>query len=148
MEERAVDISEENTAKKHYDNIDGLRTIAAIGIVLMHVMANGAYILGENVATTLIGSLGVFVQLFFLISGFGLCCGYYERIKNNQIPLNKFFNKRYLKIFPYFALLIAIDVLFTLTQNGGCATFYEAFANLTLFFGFLPNSNIEVVGVG
>ena len=113
----------------------------------MHVMANGAYTLGENVATTIIGSLGVFVQLFFLISGFGLCCGYYERVKNNQIPLDKFFNKRYLKIFPYFALLVAIDVLFTLTQNGG-ATFYEAFANLTLFFGFLPNSNIEVIGVG
>ena len=29
--------------KKHYDAIDGLRTIACIGILMMHVRANTAY---------------------------------------------------------------------------------------------------------
>lgn len=140
---------EQTQIKKHYDNIDGLRAIAAIGVVLMHVMANGAFTLADSPVKTVIGSLGVFVQLFFLISGFGLCCGYYERIKNNGISLNTFFNKRYLKIFPYFAFLVLIDVAITLiTRGGGYATFYEAFADLTLFFGFLPGSNIQIIGVG
>ena len=110
---------EETQIKNHYDNIDGLRAIAAIGVVLMHVMANGAFTLADSPVKTLIGSLGVFVQLFFLISGFGLCCGYYERIKNNGISLNTFFNKRYLKIFPYFAFLVLIDVAITLITHGG-----------------------------
>lgn len=33
-------------------------------------------------------------------------------------------------------------------MGGGYATFYEAFADLTLFFGFLPNSSIQIIGVG
>lgn len=110
---------ETTIAKRHYDNIDGLRAIAAIGIVLMHVLANGGYEIADGPVKTVIGSLGVFVQLFFLISGFGLCCGYYERVKNNQISLNTFFNKRYLKIFPYFAILVILDVGATLISNGG-----------------------------
>lgn len=110
---------EETQIKNHYDNIDGLRAIAAIGVLIMHVMANGAFTIADNPIKNVIGSFGVFVQLFFLISGFGLCCGYYERIKNNGISLNSFFNKRYLKIFPYFALLVLIDVAITLITNGG-----------------------------
>lgn len=29
--------------KKHYEAIDGLRTIACIGIVMMHIRANNSY---------------------------------------------------------------------------------------------------------
>ena len=136
--------------KKHYDNIDGLRTIAAIMIVLMHVMANIDYILPNNPITTLIAASGNFVQLFFLISGFGLCCGYYERVKNNNISINDFFKKRYIKILPYFTLLVLIDVAVSLVFSRGNFTnsLIEAFSDLTLFFGFFPNANIEVIGVG
>jgi peptidoglycan/LPS O-acetylase OafA/YrhL len=90
------------------------------------------------------------VQLFFIVSGFGLCCGYYERIKNNQISLNKFYNKRYLKILPYFALLVVLDVCISLILNGGGYTdsLVQAFSDFTLLYGFFPNSNIEVIGVG
>ena len=136
--------------KKHYDNIDGLRAISAIMIVLMHIAANVNYTLPDNPVMTVIKSSGVFVQLFFLISGFGLCCGYYEKIKNNGISLNNFFNKRYLKILPYFAILVIIDVLGNVVFNvGGYSnTLIEAFSDLTLLFGFFPNSNIEVIVVG
>ena len=108
---------EETQIKNHYDNIDGLRAIAAIGVLIMHVMANGAFTLADSPVKTVIGSLGVFVQLFFLISGFGLCCGYYERIKNNGISLNTFFNKRYLKIFPYGYFLNFLYFLYQIQKN-------------------------------
>ena len=130
---------------KKYENLDGLRTIAAICIVFMHVLANMSLSWSGSKIVPIIQSFGDFVKLFFILSAFSMCCGYYERIKNNGISLNNFYNKRYFRILPFFALLVLIDVV---VQFAGRSTLYEAFANLTLLFGFLPNSNIEVIGVG
>ncbi len=140
---------------KKYNNIDGLRTLSAIGIIFMHIQASIGYKVAGNfmsnyILDNLISSFGQFVSLFFMISGFGMCCGYYERIKHNTISLNSFYNKRYVKILPFFALLVLMDVTMTLIGGGEFAieTFYEAYADLTLMFGFLPASNITVIGVG
>ena len=35
--------------QKHYDSIDGLRALSAIGIVLMHIAANNTYIIGGKI---------------------------------------------------------------------------------------------------
>ena len=80
---------EETQIKNHYDNIDGLRAIAAIGVLIMHVMANGAFTLADSPVKTVIGSLGVFVQLFFLMSGFGLCCGFTSVSKTTVYHLTR-----------------------------------------------------------
>ena len=98
----------------------------------------------------LVPQLSSYVYLFFIISGFGMCCGYYEKIKNNEITLNNFYSKRYRKILPFFSLLVLMDLAVKLILEGGIANcdIYEAFADLTLMFGFLPASNITVVGVG
>ena len=73
---------------QRYTSLDGLRSIAAIGIVIMHVLAN-LYVVPENNALygTIIPSLTNFVYLFFSISAFAMCCGYYERMKSGQIFL-------------------------------------------------------------
>lgn len=79
------------------------------------------------------------------VSAFGMCCGYYHKMLNNQINLSDFYTKRFKKILPFFALLVLIDVLLSPSLNA----IYEAFADLTLLFGFLPNAgNISVIGVG
>lgn len=79
-----------------------------------------------------------------------MCCGYYERIKNNEITLNSFYGKRYRRILPFFSLLVLMDLAVKLLLEGRLAIYdiYEAFADLTLMFGFLPTSNISVIGVG
>lgn len=140
---------------QRYNNIDGLRTLAAVGIVCMHVRANiGFSITGGEitnyVVNTLIAQMRNFVQLFFMLSGFSMCCGYYEKIKNNEISLNKFYNKRYLKILPFFALIVLIDlaVTFLLDNNIQFGSLAEAFADLTLMFGFYTTEGMSVVGVG
>lgn len=63
-----------------YPGLDGLRTIACIGIILMHmaVKDNNNYVL-PDMAAWIIGSFTDFVFLFMAISAFGLCCGYYEK---------------------------------------------------------------------
>ena len=131
--------------KEHYGAIDGLRTIACIGIVMMHLAANTGYSITGFFYNSMIPSFTNFVYLFMTVSAFGMCCGYYHKMLNNQINLSDFYTKRFKKILPFFALLVLIDVLLSPSLNA----IYEAFADLTLLFGFLPNAgNISVIGVG
>ena len=131
--------------KKHYGAIDGLRAIAAIGIVMMHMGVNNNYEIGGYIYNKIIPSFTKFVFLFMVISAFGMCCGYYEKILKNEITLEKFYVKRFKKILPFFALLVFVDLI----MSPSIESLYEAFADLTLMFGFLPNAgNISVIGVG
>ena len=131
--------------REHYGAIDGLRTIACIGIVMMHVAANNTYSISGFVYNTIIPSFANFVFLFMTVSAFGMCCGYYEKIIGGSISLNEFYGKRFKKVLPFFGFLVLIDI----ALNPSIGAFYEAFADLTLLFGFLPNAgNISVIGVG
>lgn len=65
--------------QKKYDAIDGLRMIAAFGIVLMHVRANGNYVVFNSNIPFFVN----FVFLFMTVQAFGMCCGYYKVIIHN-----------------------------------------------------------------
>lgn len=132
------------TNKTRYDAIDGLRAFSAIGIVLMHVLANGRYMMTGFVFEQLIPSFTNLVFLFMAISSFSMCCGYFDKIINNKISVGEFYSKRYAKIWPFFALLCVLDFVISPSKNA----LYEVFANLTLCFGLLPNADISVIGVG
>lgn len=143
----AENSSSGQTARKsnHYGAIDGLRTIAAIGIVMMHIAANNQYQITGFLYENIIGSFDDFVYLFMTISAFGMCCGYYEMISKNQGSIFLFYRKRIKKILPFFSILILMD----LVVSPSLPSLYEAFADWTLLFGFLPNPDkIEVIGVG
>lgn len=130
---------------KHYYGIDGIRTYAAFGIVLMHIGANAGYVINSFIYNNVIAKTGSFVQLFFIVSAFGMCMGYYDRIKENRISIDNFYKKRLKKILPFFLFLVVLDLCI---NWNGFSSLYEGIANLTLLFGFLPNSNISVIGVG
>ena len=129
--------------KERYEGIDGLKAYAIIGIALMHILANGEYELGGFVFEQLIPAFTNLVFLFKMVSGFGMCCGYYQKIIDRKISMEEFYSKRYIKIWPYFALLCALDFVISPSKN----SLYEVFANLTLCQGLLPNTNISVIGV-
>ena len=128
---------------KRYDSIDGLRTIACIGIVMMHIKANNSYEISGFIYEKVISSFTNFVFLFMAISAFGMCCGYLDKMMNNQISLEKFYAKRYSKVLPFFAVLVLLDVVMSPSK----AALIEGFADVTLLFGLFPN-NISVIGVG
>lgn len=131
--------------KERYTSLDGIRAYAAIGIVLMHVLANISVKPSENYLTQiLIPFFTDFTLLFMAVSAFSMCCGYYLRIKDGDISPNSFYKKRYMRILPYFALLCLLDFL----VEPGLETFYQVYANITLCFGLLPEHNITVIGVG
>lgn len=111
----------------------------------MHIQANILLKPSDNYLTnTIIPFFTDFTLLFMMVSGFSLCCGYYERIKTGSITPNKFYKKRYARILPYFAVLCLLDLVMSPSIN----SVYEVYANLTLCFNLLPNPHIEVIGVG
>lgn len=82
-------------------------------------------------------------------------CGYYDKFKmksasgvgNELVSMfntNKFYSKRYARIWLFFALLVCIDVVMKPSIN----ELYQTFADLTLAFNLLPNPDIQVIGVG
>lgn len=147
-----------------YSSLDGLRSFAAIGIVIMHIHANMSIKPDDNFFyATMIPSLSNLICVFFVISAFAMCCGYYEKIKGGQISMNKFYSKRYRRLLPFFALMVLIDCLVphgankyelsTMVNNDTVIhpwleQLYNSFANLTLTFNLLPNPDIKVIGVG
>lgn len=131
--------------REHYGSLDGLRAYAAIGIVMMHVLANISLKPSTNYLTnTIIPYFTDFVFLFMMISGFSVSCGYYEKIKNHMISPNDFYLRRYKRILPFFAIMVLIDLLWERNLN----FLFEGFADLTLCFGLYPNADIKVIGVG
>ena len=131
------------TKADRYEGIDGLKAYAIIGIALMHVLANGEYGIEGFVFERLIPSFTNLVFLFMMVSGFGMCCGYYQKIIDQKISVEDFYRKRYIKIWPYFALLCALDFVISPSKK----SLFEVFANLTLCQGLLPNAKISVIGV-
>lgn len=131
--------------RNRYPAIDGLRAYSAIGIVLMHVLANLPARPTDNFLTaTLIPWCTDLTLLFMVVSGFSMCCGYYDRIKSGSITPDEFYRRRYGRILPFFALLCLADLSVSRSWTS-CA---DLFANLTLCFNLLPQENISMIGVG
>ena len=133
------------SSSERYGALDGLRAYAAIGIVLMHVLSNIGVKPSENYMTeTLIPWFTDFTLMFMVVSGFSLCCGYYDRVKTGAITPNAFYKKRYMRILPFFASLCVLD----LVMSPSVDQLFNLFANLTLCFNFIPNVQIPMIGVG
>lgn len=120
--------------KKHYGSIDGLRMIASFGIVMMHIRVNNSYEIQGFVYNSVISSFTNFVFLFMMVSAFGMCCGYHVKVLNNEIDWQDFYGKRFRKNLPFFGILVLFDVVVSPSAGALC----EAFADITLLFGFLP----------
>lgn len=132
------------SSNNRYENLDGLKVIAAFGIVAMHVSSNMGHPLTSEIATNVIGSMTHFVKLFLILSGFGMCCGYYERFKSGKVNLEKFYIRRFEKNLPFFALLICIDTLFSIKT----VLWRDVFSSLTMAFNLMPSHDMSVIGVG
>ena len=131
--------------QKHYNALDGLRAYSAIGIIFLHVFANGGgYGLTGFVAEQLIPSFTNLVFLFMIISGFSMCCGYYDKVLQGKIDFKSFYGKRFAKTWPFFAVLCVIEVMIAPNSR----SIFEAFLNLTLSFGLLTQESFSVIGVG
>ena len=132
----------ENNSNR-YEGIAGLKAYSIIGITLMHILSNGEYVIEGFIFEQFIPACTNLVFLFMMISAFGICCGYYQKVVDKKISIEDFYKKRYIKIWPYFAMLCVLDFVISPSKE----SLFEVFANLTLCQGLLPNANISVIGV-
>lgn len=132
------------SSNNRYENLDGLKVIAAFGIVAMHVSSNMCHPLTSQLATNIIGNMTHFVKLFLILSGFGMCCGYYEKFKRGGVNLNEFYSKRFAKNLPFFTLLVCADAF----MNYKNILWRDVFISLTMTYNLFPTHDLSVVGVG
>lgn len=83
---------------KYRPDIDGLRAIAVLAVVLFHAFPSS--LRG--------GFIGV--DIFFVISGFLISTIIYENVRNKTFSFQDFYSRRVRRIFP--ALLVVISVTF------------------------------------
>lgn len=130
-------------SKINYSSINGLRTIGALSIVSVHVLKFLYKPPFEEVFKFL--SIGEWaVELFFMISAFAMCCGYYEKVKNNSISFNDFYVKRYKRTLPFWAFMLLIGVLSAPNLDNIVQLFIEL--PLTFNLCFYPHLTLLQVG--
>lgn len=78
-----------------------------------------------------------------IISGFGMCNGYYQKLKTGTYSIDAFYSKRYKRTVPFFALLILLNCVIEFTPKTVC----EGLMEITMLFGFLPNNTLSTIGV-
>ena len=136
-----------------YKNLNAVRAVSSVMIVLMHVMVNGGFILPDNILFTLIGRAGALVEMFFILSAFSMCCGYFEKMKNGTILPKEFYLRRFGKFAPFFWMITAaytvpMAVKAISVKESLDRVAEEAFFNISLLFGFLPDNRMDVAGIG
>lgn len=136
-------MGKKKSVKNRYGTLDGFRALSCIAIIAMHIRANTAYSMDGYFYNTIVKSWTWLVYLFLILSAFGMCCGYFEEFKNGTISLEQFYKRRFQKMWPFFAFLVVIAVIFDHTKEA----LFEGLIELTMIYGLLPNNNLSVLGV-
>jgi peptidoglycan/LPS O-acetylase OafA/YrhL len=106
--------------KRRYPSIEGLRTIAAMGVVWIHVWArygNPALKLGGIDFFKAFSFVGNGVDFFFVISGFLMYMNWYDKKVSMQTYFD-FIKKRFLRIAPlYYVSLLIYFLFFTIIEK-------------------------------
>lgn len=112
--------------------LDALRGLAALAVVLFHYTTKYSEIFNTDVTTQIIdfkyGHYGV--QLFFIISGFVI----FMTINKVKTPF-EFIFKRFIRLYPVFWLCIIITTLVTFNLPPG---FGRSFSDLVVSFTMIP----------
>jgi peptidoglycan/LPS O-acetylase OafA/YrhL len=101
----------ENSRRKHFRNLDTIRSIACLGVFLAHgydylnFRTNCTGIENVFYLTFIRGAGPAGVSLFFVLSGFLISSLLFEeKIETGSIDLKTFYLKRILRIWPMFFL--------------------------------------------
>lgn len=134
------------TKLKYYHNLDGMRAIAALMVIVFHFMYST---LPNSIHIDLLKKITLFgehgVSLFFVLSGFVI-----SRIlintKGNESYFSSFYKKRLLRIFPlYYFYLILINFIFPFLSTLKLSSFSFSWPYY-LFLQNIINSNVSGPG--
>lgn len=101
--------------KQRFEVLDSFRGIFAFFIVYHHLRNTNNFFLIEN---NFFKNSYLFVDFFFVISGFVIAFNYQDSI-NTRKELRHFFRKRFLRLFPLHLALMIIFVMYVLARQLG-----------------------------
>lgn len=131
---------------KRNKNVDILRAIAIIIIVVYHCYALAGYPWGSQHVklNALLGFGGeVGVTLFFMLSGFGICCSLMKKEQTVGLPTwGKFMKQRCLRIMPQYYCCLGFLLLFQSYGKLG----KEGIKHIISYVLFLQNFSVETHG--
>ncbi|MDR2869302.1 MAG: acyltransferase, partial [Deferribacteraceae bacterium] len=112
-----------NTMGDYRPDIEGLRALAVLSVVLFHA----------GFASFQAGFIGV--DIFFVISGFLITSGIYKDIKADRFSVFSFFNRRFWRIQPLLlVLMLATAIFWSLWATpADLASFTHSLKSLSLF---------------
>lgn len=140
------------TKAVHYPQLDGLRALAVMQVLLMHFLAADRptdatwFVAGVN----MISVLGNGVHLFFVLSGF-LITSILLRSRDSSNYFRAFYARRTLRIFPvyYLVLLLTLGTLSVLVLTGVAVSdeAREAFNNQWWLWLYVSNFSQGIAGI-
>ncbi|RCH53667.1 acyltransferase [Mucilaginibacter hurinus] len=108
-------------SKPHFEILDGLRGVAAVGVVVFHFME----MVQPDYSKMFIGHGYLAVDFFFCLSGFVIAYAYDNRIKD--MSLWKFFESRLIRLHPLVVFGSVLGLLtFLINPFADAATAYSA----------------------
>lgn len=132
--------------KKYFPSLSILRIFGAFLIVTMHVYVLGSFAFNNSYVDLIVRHLSCFVELFFLLSGFSISCGYFDRILNGSFnDIKKYYISRFIKIVPLFLIINLIEMVLTFEFP---QSLVYVFSNMTMLFGFMSNAAMPVASLG
>ena len=121
---------------KRFDVLDSFRGICAVSVVLFHIHVVGAFSQYEFFRNS-----DIFVEFFFVLSGFVLAHGYAYK---TNIYFKKFVKSRFFRLFPLHIFMLFVFLFIEVIKFGvykyGGLTFNNApFTGSNDLDGFIPN---------
>lgn len=107
-------------SKKHYEILDGLRGVAAVIVVIFHILE---YFSGGDHSKLMINHGYLAVDFFFLLSGFVVAHAYDDRW--NQMSLKDFLKRRLIRLHPMIIVGMVVGALLFYPSEA------NMFANIT-----------------
>lgn len=95
-----MEVNKNLTHPKYRSDIDGLRAIAVLSVVIYHAFPN--FLKG--------GFVGV--DIFFVISGFLISTIIFENLNNNSFSFATFYSRRIRRIFPALIIVLITTIIF------------------------------------
>lgn len=125
---------------KRFLELDGIRGLAALGIVLFHYA--GSYQWSQNHLYYYFSYLEECVQLFFIVSGFVILISF-QRINNSM----DFIIGRFFRLYPtyWFSVITTIIVAYISQIKLRSSSPYDILINFSMFQELVGSTNINIV---
>lgn len=132
---------------KRLEHIDALRGLAALAIILFHLVRIPTPNLPlPNYLSFISARFGLGVPMFFIISGFSIFFSLTSR-KQDSRWISKFFIRRYFRIAPLFYFMLGFWII-RYALRGNIQPFHDIIINLLFIYNFFPGKHQSIVWAG